>query len=193
MRAAFANCIGIRRPNGPTCCTAVPASRRSIPRDKISSMTSASEIYGIFQRRSALDPGSQSRWLRNFLLVFDDGEFDEDNTFLLSDWFKHTPNEVLSKNFGMPGASFSRVPIPANSIFSPPPCLAPLLPDRSPAPPGFADVQSSDVGAAADQDQQRHGADHRYPCISGIEDDLRGTGRGSARRHARDALASQHR
>jgi Cupin len=30
-----------------------------------------------------------------FLLVFDDGDFDEDNTFLLSGWFKHTPNEVL--------------------------------------------------------------------------------------------------
>jgi oxalate decarboxylase len=48
-----------------------------------------------------------------FLLVFDDGEFDEDNTFLLSDWFKHTPNEVLSKNFGMPGTAFSRVPDPS--------------------------------------------------------------------------------
>jgi len=48
-----------------------------------------------------------------FLLVFDDGEFDEDNTFLLSDWFKHTPNEVLSKNFGMLGTSFSRVPDPS--------------------------------------------------------------------------------
>ena len=44
-----------------------------------------------------------------FLLVFDDGEFDEDNTFLLSDWFKHTPNEVLAKNFGVPGSAFNRV------------------------------------------------------------------------------------
>jgi oxalate decarboxylase len=26
-----------------------------------------------------------------FLLVFDDGSFSEDNTFLLSDWFKHVP------------------------------------------------------------------------------------------------------
>jgi oxalate decarboxylase len=48
-----------------------------------------------------------------FLLVFDDGDFDEDNTFLLSDWFKHTPNEVLSKNFGIPGSSFGRVPDPS--------------------------------------------------------------------------------
>src|ERR1700716_3866851 len=48
-----------------------------------------------------------------FLLVFDDGDFGDDNTFLLSDWFKHTPNEVLSKNFGVPGASFDHVPNPS--------------------------------------------------------------------------------
>src|SRR4030088_1433249 len=47
-----------------------------------------------------------------FLLVFDDGDFDEDNTFLLSDWFKHTPNEVLSKNFGVSGSAFGHVPDP---------------------------------------------------------------------------------
>ncbi len=45
-----------------------------------------------------------------FLLVFDDGDFDEDNTFLLTDWFNHIPEEVLSKNFGVPGSSFSHVP-----------------------------------------------------------------------------------
>jgi oxalate decarboxylase len=37
-----------------------------------------------------------------FLLVFDDGDFDEDNTFLLSDWLKHIPPDVLAKNFGVP-------------------------------------------------------------------------------------------
>ncbi|EJF91051.1 cupin domain-containing protein [Bartonella tamiae] len=36
-----------------------------------------------------------------FLLAFDDGDFDEDSTFLLSDWFKHVPPEVLAKNFGV--------------------------------------------------------------------------------------------
>src|SRR5260370_22070022 len=45
-----------------------------------------------------------------FLLVFDDGDFDEDNTFLLSDWFKQTPNEVLAKNFDVAGSSFANVP-----------------------------------------------------------------------------------
>jgi oxalate decarboxylase len=54
-----------------------------------------------------------------FLLVFDDGDFDEDNTFLLSDWFKHTPNDVLAKNFGVPGASLANLPDPSGLyIFS---------------------------------------------------------------------------
>src|SRR6201999_3863403 len=44
-----------------------------------------------------------------FLLVFDDGDFDEDNTFLLSDWFKHTPAEVLAKNFGVGKDAFEHV------------------------------------------------------------------------------------
>jgi oxalate decarboxylase len=47
-----------------------------------------------------------------FLLVFDDGSFSEDNTFLLSDWVKHTPPEVMAKNFGVPAKSFARVPDP---------------------------------------------------------------------------------
>lgn len=48
-----------------------------------------------------------------FLLVFDSGGFDEDSTFLLSDWFKHTPNEVLGKNFGVPSSLFGHTPDPS--------------------------------------------------------------------------------
>ena len=47
-----------------------------------------------------------------FLLVFDDGDFDEDSTFLLSDWFKHVPPEVLGKNFGVPATLFGHTPDP---------------------------------------------------------------------------------
>jgi oxalate decarboxylase len=47
-----------------------------------------------------------------FLLVFDDGEFDEDNTFLLSDWIKHVPPEILAKNFGVADNAFANVPDP---------------------------------------------------------------------------------
>ncbi len=36
-----------------------------------------------------------------FLLVFDDGNFNEFETFLLTDWLAHTPKEVLAKNFGV--------------------------------------------------------------------------------------------
>jgi oxalate decarboxylase len=35
-----------------------------------------------------------------FLLVFDDGNFNEFEMFLLTDWLTHTPREVLAKNFG---------------------------------------------------------------------------------------------
>jgi oxalate decarboxylase len=45
-----------------------------------------------------------------FLLVFDDGEFDEFDTFLLTDWFAHTPRSVLAKNFGVPERAFARIP-----------------------------------------------------------------------------------
>src|SRR4051794_32572156 len=37
-----------------------------------------------------------------FLLVFDDGDFSESDTVLLSDAMAHLPPEVLSKNFGVP-------------------------------------------------------------------------------------------
>ena len=37
-----------------------------------------------------------------FLLVFDDGDFSEGNTTLISDWLRHTPPEVLAKNWGVP-------------------------------------------------------------------------------------------
>src|SRR5246127_1116042 len=36
-----------------------------------------------------------------FLLVFDQGDFSEDGTFLLSETIAHTPRKVLAKNFGL--------------------------------------------------------------------------------------------
>ena len=45
-----------------------------------------------------------------FLLVFNQGDFDELSTFLLSDWFRHTPKEVLAKNFGVPASTFDQLP-----------------------------------------------------------------------------------
>ena len=67
----------------------------------------------------------------NFCSVFDSGGFDEDSTFLLSDWFKHTPNEVLAKNFGVPGRFFGHTPDPSELYIFPAP-----VPGRS-APTSF--------------------------------------------------------
>jgi oxalate decarboxylase len=46
-----------------------------------------------------------------FLLVFDNGSFSENETFLLTDLFAHTPRDVLAKNFGVAEAAFADIPI----------------------------------------------------------------------------------
>ena len=45
-----------------------------------------------------------------FLLVFDDGNFSEDSTFLISDWLAHTPRSVLAKDFAWPAGAFADIP-----------------------------------------------------------------------------------
>jgi oxalate decarboxylase len=45
-----------------------------------------------------------------FLLVFDSGDFSENETFLITDWFNHTPREVLAKNFGVKESAFENLP-----------------------------------------------------------------------------------
>ena len=45
-----------------------------------------------------------------FLIVFDDGAFSENETFLLTDWAKHTPVSVLAKNLGVSPAALANLP-----------------------------------------------------------------------------------
>ncbi|RRA49163.1 cupin domain-containing protein [Acidipila sp. EB88] len=45
-----------------------------------------------------------------FLLAFDDGNFNEFETFLLTDWLHHTPKSVLAKNFATTEETFANVP-----------------------------------------------------------------------------------
>jgi oxalate decarboxylase len=52
-----------------------------------------------------------------FLLVFDDGNFSEYNTVLLSDWMAHTPKEVIAKNFGVPRRALEEMPTEELFIF----------------------------------------------------------------------------
>jgi oxalate decarboxylase len=45
-----------------------------------------------------------------FLLVFDDGNFSEYETVLLSDWMAHTPRHVLAKTLGVSERSLENLP-----------------------------------------------------------------------------------
>ena len=46
-----------------------------------------------------------------FVICFDDGHASEFNTLLVTDWFAHTPPEVLAKNFGVPAEAFAKIPL----------------------------------------------------------------------------------
>ncbi|WFO46897.1 oxalate decarboxylase family bicupin [Bacillus pumilus] len=60
-----------------------------------------------------------------FLLVFDDGAFSEFDTFTITDWFAHTPKNILSDNFGVPEKLFDDIPNKQRYMFqgSPPASL----------------------------------------------------------------------
>jgi oxalate decarboxylase len=80
-----------------------------------------------------------------FLLVFDDGDFSEFDTFLITDWIAHTPRSVLAQNFGVPESAFARIPadIESERYIFPAKVPGPLRSDevRSPAgdvPDSFA-------------------------------------------------------
>ncbi|MEV5691166.1 oxalate decarboxylase family bicupin [Micromonospora globbae] len=84
---------------------------------------------GVPHHIQALDEGVE------FLLVFDDGAFSENGTFLISDFFAHTPREVLAKNFGWTPEQLERLPEREKYIFAgqvPPP----LEQDRVISPTG---------------------------------------------------------
>ncbi|MBQ0902529.1 cupin domain-containing protein [Micromonospora sp. U21] len=73
---------------------------------------------GVPHHIQALDEGVE------FLPVFDDGAFTENATFLISDYFAHTPKDVLAKNFGWRPEQLDSIPEREKCIFAgevPPP------------------------------------------------------------------------
>jgi len=70
-----------------------------------------------------------------FLLVFDDGNFSEYATVLLSEWMAHTPREVLAKNFGVRSQALEPMPTQELFIF------------QSEVPPPLAEDQRAAAGA----------------------------------------------
>ena len=59
----------------------------------------------------ALDQGCE------FLLVFSEPDFSENNTFLLTDWFAHTPQDVVAANFRKTPGEISAFPGEQKYIF----------------------------------------------------------------------------
>ena len=70
-----------------------------------------------------------------FLLAFPDGEFSENSTFLLTDWFAHVPRDVLARNFGVPESAFANIPSKELYMFQAPP-PPPLARDNLVGPAG---------------------------------------------------------
>ncbi|KAJ6010168.1 hypothetical protein N7522_005184 [Penicillium canescens] len=52
-----------------------------------------------------------------FLLIFDNGHFSEESTFLLTDWMAHTPKAVLAENFRVKPQQFDNIPTSEKYIF----------------------------------------------------------------------------
>ncbi|KAF2016642.1 oxalate decarboxylase oxdD [Aaosphaeria arxii CBS 175.79] len=52
-----------------------------------------------------------------FLLIFDDGNFSEESTFLLTDWLAHTPKSVIAENFQVHPEVFKAIPQSEKYIF----------------------------------------------------------------------------
>ncbi|MFG1395061.1 cupin domain-containing protein [Xanthobacter agilis] len=71
-----------------------------------------------------------------FVLVFNDGNFSENQTLLVTELFAHTPRAVLAKNFGVPQSAFEGLPAPEKYIFP------------MPVPGPIADVRKQ-LGAAS--------------------------------------------
>jgi len=75
-----------------------------------------------------------------FVLVFNDGNFSENQTLLVTELFAHTPREVLAKNFGVPESAFDGIPSEEKYIF------------RQPVPAPLEEVRR-DLGAVSFTDK----------------------------------------
>jgi oxalate decarboxylase len=76
-----------------------------------------------------------------FLLAFNDGNFNEDETFLVTDFLAHIPKEVLAKNFGVPESAFANIPKKELYIFQakvPGPLEADRVVGAGPVPSTFS-------------------------------------------------------
>jgi len=89
---------------GSARITAIDADGKSFVAD-----TKKNDLWyfpsGIPHSIQGLDPDGTE-----FMLVFDDGDFSESDTVLLSDSMAHLPREVLAKNFGVAEPALKNLP-----------------------------------------------------------------------------------
>jgi len=52
-----------------------------------------------------------------FIICFDEGKASEFTTLLVSEWFTHTPPDILGQNFGVPAETFKDIPLRDLYIF----------------------------------------------------------------------------
>jgi oxalate decarboxylase len=110
-----------------------------------------------------------------FLLVFDDGAFSENETFLLTDWFARTPRDVLAKNFGVSEAAFADLPTDVDHtryMFAgkvPPPLEADRVSSPvGPVPQGFSHRMLAQEPVRGDGGQVRVTDSHNFPVSTRI-------------------------
>ena len=115
--------------NGRLRLTAVDANGRSFIDD-----VGGGDLWyfpaGIPHSIQAHEEGSE------FLLVFDDGSFSENATFLLTDWLAHTPRSVLAKNFNVPEDQLASLPTEELYMFLAPHPPEPIEADQVNSPQG---------------------------------------------------------
>lgn len=92
---------------------------------------------GIPHAIQALDQGSE------FLLVFDQGDFSEDGTSLLTEMFLRNPKQVLAKNFRTDVSSFDKLPPDQLYIFNGTPAPSNISESNVTGPAGFQNLEGS--------------------------------------------------
>ncbi|OCH85111.1 oxalate oxidase [Obba rivulosa] len=89
----------------------------------------------------ALQATNETEEGTEFLLIFPNGAFSDDSTFLLTDWLSHVPKEVIAKNFRVNMSAFDHIPDRQLYIFpsAPPPpnAQAPSDPQETVPSPYF--------------------------------------------------------
>ena len=134
-----------------------------------------------------------------FLLVFDDGKFSEDDTTLLTDWMIHTPREGWPRTGAWPRKrSIRSTAFRGGPLHFPGAGAAAARAGQAGGDPRRAPGQHrlsvpDDADEAAKIDQGRRGAHRGFHKFSGGGQHRHGAGDAQARRIARAALASERR